>query len=117
MIKDCQDCIYYKTMFCPNSSKCYLTEDKPYFRNKESMGKKDKKDKPVRLMIKDGLIACCSQMCTDECPNYNTCIVINTTTKKFLQMMLNSYYGKNGENVISSTDEIDKIMQVKTDLK
>lgn len=114
MIKNCQDCIYYKTMFCPNSSKCYSTEDKPYFRNKEPMYKKDK---PIRIMIKDGLIACCSQMCTDECPNYNTCIVINTTTKKFLQMMLNSYYGKNGGNVISSTDEIDKIMQLKTDLK
>ena len=114
MIKDCQDCIYYKTMFCPNSSKCYLTEDKPYFRNKESMDKKDKKDKPVRLMIKDGLIACCSQMCTDECPNYNTCIVINTTTRKFLQMMLNSYYGKNGGNALPS---IDKIVQLNTDLK
>ena len=73
--------------------------------------------KPIRIMIKDGFISCCSQLCTDECPNYNTCIVINTTTKKFLQMMLNSYYGKNGGNVISSTDEIDKIMQLKTDLK
>ena len=104
-------------MFCPNSSKCYLTEDKPYFRNKESMDKKDKKDKkdkPVRLMIKDGLIACCSQMCTDECPSYRTCIVINTTTKKFLQMMLNSYYGKNGGNALPS---IDKIVQLNTDLK
>lgn len=111
MIKNCQDCIYYKTMFCPNSSKCYLTEDKPYFRNKEPM---DKKDKPVRIMIKDGLIACCSQMCTDECPNYNTCVVINTTTRKFLQILINSHYGKTGGNV---TTEIDRIIKLNTDLK
>lgn len=72
------------------------------------------KDKPVRIMIKGGLIACCSQMCTDECPNYNTCVVINTTTRRFLQILLNSYYGKNGGTVTSS---IDKIIQLSTDLK
>lgn len=52
--------------------------------------------KPIRVRMKDGLIACCSQMCTDECQNYTTCIVINTTTRRFLQILLNSYYGKHG---------------------
>ena len=102
MIKDCQDCIYYKTMFCPNSSKCYSTEDKPYFRNKGPM---DKQDKPIRIMIRDGLIACCSQMCTDECPNYNTCVVINTTTRRFLQILLNSYYGRHGMDIEALVNE------------
>lgn len=30
--KECNKCIYHKSMKCPNSSKCYNTLDKPYFR-------------------------------------------------------------------------------------
>ena len=74
-------------------------------------------NQPVRIMIKDGLIACCSQMCTDECPNYNTCIVINTTTRKFLQMMLNSYYGKKVMARVKYILQLSKIVQLNTDLK
>lgn len=31
-IKDCHKCANYKTMKCPNTSKCFRTLDKPYFR-------------------------------------------------------------------------------------
>lgn len=71
-------------------------------------------NKPIRIMIKDGLIACCSQMCTDECPNYNTCVVINTTTRMFLHIFLNSYYGKTGGDIAHS---IDRLTQLNTDIK
>lgn len=30
--KECRNCKNYKTMQCPNSSECWDTEDKPYFR-------------------------------------------------------------------------------------
>lgn len=33
--KKCEKCKYYKTMQCPNSSLCYNTMRKPYFKNKE----------------------------------------------------------------------------------
>ena len=29
--RSCEKCIKYKTPYCPNSSVCYATEDKPYF--------------------------------------------------------------------------------------
>jgi len=29
----CETCIKRKTMYCPNSSKCYSTENKPYYQN------------------------------------------------------------------------------------
>lgn len=32
--KDCSMCKKRKTMDCPNSSKCYSTEDKPFFESK-----------------------------------------------------------------------------------
>lgn len=32
--KDCDMCIKKKTMECPNSSLCYNTENKPYFKSK-----------------------------------------------------------------------------------
>lgn len=32
--KDCSMCIKFKTNNCPNSSKCYSTEDKPFFESK-----------------------------------------------------------------------------------
>jgi hypothetical protein len=32
--KDCDNCKNWKTMKCPNSSKCYNTEVKPYFEEK-----------------------------------------------------------------------------------
>ena len=34
MNKKCETCIKRKTMFCPNSIKCWATDDKPYYRNK-----------------------------------------------------------------------------------
>lgn len=30
--RKCDKCANYKTLKCPNSSKCYDTLDKPYFR-------------------------------------------------------------------------------------
>ena len=30
--KNCDKCVNYKTTNCPNSSKCYSTIDKPYFK-------------------------------------------------------------------------------------
>lgn len=33
--KKCEKCKYWKTTDCPNSSLCYNTKDKPYFKNKE----------------------------------------------------------------------------------
>lgn len=30
----CHACRKYRTMDCPNSSRCYATEDKPYFEAK-----------------------------------------------------------------------------------
>ena len=30
--RDCKKCINYKTSECPNSSKCYNTLEKPYFK-------------------------------------------------------------------------------------
>lgn len=32
--KSCDMCINKKTMNCPNSSLCYSTENKPYFKSK-----------------------------------------------------------------------------------
>ena len=32
--KNCDMCKYKKTMRCPNSSLCYSTKDKPYFKSK-----------------------------------------------------------------------------------
>lgn len=33
--RDCYYCIKRSTMYCPNSSECYATQDKPSFRTKE----------------------------------------------------------------------------------
>lgn len=33
--KKCEKCKYWKTLDCPNSSRCYNTKNKPYFKNKE----------------------------------------------------------------------------------
>ena len=47
---ECESCIKRKTMFCPNSSKCWNTEDKPYWQNRimlleENQKLKDEKNK------------------------------------------------------------------------
>ena len=31
---ECEQCIKRKTMYCPNSSKCYELEDKPQWQNR-----------------------------------------------------------------------------------
>lgn len=28
----------------------------------------------VRILWQDGLIACCSQLCTEDCPNWDKCV-------------------------------------------
>lgn len=33
-IRSCDKCVNWKTMNCPNSSKCFNTADKPYFKSK-----------------------------------------------------------------------------------
>lgn len=33
-IDECSTCIKRKTAYCPNSSKCLNTEDKPYYQNR-----------------------------------------------------------------------------------
>lgn len=33
--RSCNKCANWKTMNCPNSSKCFSTTDKPYFKIKE----------------------------------------------------------------------------------
>lgn len=33
--KDCRACWKYRTMDCPNSSRCYATKDKPYFETRD----------------------------------------------------------------------------------
>lgn len=39
-IKSCEMCVKKKTIECPNSSLCYNTENRPYFKTKlESEGK------------------------------------------------------------------------------
>lgn len=35
--KDCYACVHYKKTSCPNSSECYSTENKPYFKRKEGI--------------------------------------------------------------------------------
>ena len=32
--EECELCIKYKTLYCPNSSECYMTQDKPYYQNR-----------------------------------------------------------------------------------
>lgn len=34
--KDCNKCANYKTTKCPNTSKCFSTLNKPYFKIKEN---------------------------------------------------------------------------------
>lgn len=34
MSKECDLCVKRKTMYCPNSSKCYSTEEKPFYQNR-----------------------------------------------------------------------------------
>ena len=34
MDKECETCIKRKTMYCPNSIKCWATNDKPYYQNR-----------------------------------------------------------------------------------
>ena len=31
---ECENCVKRKTMFCPNSIKCYATKDKPFWQNR-----------------------------------------------------------------------------------
>lgn len=31
---ECETCVKRKTMFCPNSIKCYATKDKPFWQNR-----------------------------------------------------------------------------------
>lgn len=31
---ECETCIKRKTMYCPNSSECFNTENKPYYQNR-----------------------------------------------------------------------------------
>ena len=31
---ECESCLKRKTMYCPNSFKCYVTKDKPYWQNR-----------------------------------------------------------------------------------
>lgn len=34
MNKKCETCIRRKTMYCPNSIKCWATHNKPYYQNR-----------------------------------------------------------------------------------
>lgn len=38
----CRKCKKFKTSKCPNSDKCFVTSDKPYFEKKEDLSKKER---------------------------------------------------------------------------
>lgn len=69
---ECETCIKRKTMYCPNSSKCKCTENKPYYQNRimlleenEKLNHykllyqkvKDRNDKAIEKI--DSFIECC----------------------------------------------------------
>ena len=41
-VRPCDECLKINTFLCPNSSECFSTEDKPYFRNRMMLLKENK---------------------------------------------------------------------------
>ena len=44
---ECETCIKRKTIYCPNSSECLDTENKPYYQNRIRLLEENKKYKEV----------------------------------------------------------------------
>lgn len=40
---ECETCIKRKTMYCPNSSECFNTENKPHYQNRIKLLEKSQK--------------------------------------------------------------------------
>lgn len=52
MNKECELCIKRKTIYCPNSSKCMETENKPYYQNRVMLLEENKQLKDQLKIFK-----------------------------------------------------------------
>lgn len=55
---ECVTCIKRKTKWCPNSSECYETIDKPYYQNRIMLLEENQKYKEVIEKLKDAIGEC-----------------------------------------------------------
>ena len=70
---ECESCVKRKTMYCPNSFKCYVTKDKPCWQNRimllEENNQLKEQKKELRSWLedeKDRLARECSQIYEDS---------------------------------------------------
>ena len=52
---ECESCVKRKTMYCPNSFKCYATKDKPYWQNRIMLLEENNQLKEKRQEFKNWL--------------------------------------------------------------
>lgn len=52
---ECGICVKKKTIYCPNSDRCFETKNKPYFQNKFMLLEENKKYKEVINKMKTNL--------------------------------------------------------------
>ena len=59
---ECESCVKRKTMYCPNSFKCYATKDKPYWQNRimllEENNQLKEQKKELRSWLEDEIKIC-----------------------------------------------------------
>lgn len=53
---ECGICVKKKTIYCPNSDRCFETKNKPYFQNKFMLLEENKKYREVISKVKEYLI-------------------------------------------------------------
>ena len=52
---ECESCVKRKTMYCPNSFKCYATKDKPYWQNRIMLLEENNQLKEQRQELRNWL--------------------------------------------------------------
>ena len=67
--EECELCIKYKTMYCPNSSECYMTQDKPYYQNRIMLLEENKqlKEKVNQLETNRDEVIEILKLCNSQC--------------------------------------------------
>ena len=89
---ECESCVKRKTMYCPNSFKCYATKDKPYWQNRIMLLEETQQLKEQRQELRSWLEAI-KTMYENEYKDVNTAEHYNSVLSK-----LNELENKSAEN-------------------
>lgn len=89
---ECETCIKRKTKYCPNSSECYETKEKPYYQNRIMLLEENQQLKNQLKEKHDGFMASVDEACELAKENQKLKEIIGNIKKFCLSNEWGKYY-------------------------